>query len=79
MTIDLNKYRVNIPVIKAWIKQKHGQNPIDFASELAVATNVPIIVVFHYIGEIIGFSDELNDKIEKLKKFYGITKIIGKK
>ena len=79
MTIDLNRYRINVPLVESWIKFKKDKDPADLAGELAIATNVPIIAILHYIGETVGFSDKINADIESLKKFYGITQIIGKK
>ena len=50
---------------------------MEFIGMLAVSTDVPIIIVCCYIGELYGFTDDLNQKIEDLKKFYDVTEIRG--
>lgn len=67
--IELNKYRHHLPVIKYWCDSRK-KRPIDGISEIAIATNIPIIAICYFIGELYGFDDELNTKIKRLKEFY---------
>lgn len=77
MRLDLNHYRVNIPTVKSWIISRPETNPEDMIGEMSVATNVPIIAICYYVGEIVGFTPELEARIERLKTFYGVKEIVG--
>jgi hypothetical protein len=76
--IDLNSYRAtNFEYIKTWLANKPDSPIKELVSEIALATGVPVIAVSHFIGEIKGFTPELLASIERLKKFYGITEVVG--
>jgi hypothetical protein len=77
MVIDLARYRIAFPQIKTFWERNQGRPISEFASRAAVASGAPIIVVYHYLGEIIGFNDEIKSAIERLKIFYRISEIIG--
>jgi len=44
---------------------------------LATSTGCPCVVVAFYLGEDIGFTEELLGIISRLTKFYGYTEFIG--
>lgn len=78
MTLDANKYRVNVKVVESMMYEKTTpKDRMELIGAISVATGVPIIVVACYVGEIFGFDDKLKDFIERLKAFYHITEIIG--
>jgi hypothetical protein len=77
MVINLDKYRVNVPAVKVWMENRPDRDPIETLGELAVATNVPLIVIVYYAGELFGFSEELKQFSERIKEFYGIKDVLG--
>jgi hypothetical protein len=76
MTIDLSKYRTNFEYIKTWVLAQDNKNVDHTASSIALALHMPVIVVYHYIGEILGFTDHIYKRIDSLKKFYNITEVV---
>lgn len=77
MIHDLNVYRHNIkPIVKQRCDAKDTK-PIEQIGAIALATNCDIIIVAHYVGELYGFSSELNDMIKRLKKFYKSDEVIN--
>lgn len=77
MTLDANKYRINVPSIKLMLADKSPQERYEFIGNLAIATGVPIIIVCYYVGELYGFDIQLYAFIERLKKFYNVTEVLG--
>ncbi len=70
MIIKLSKYRANFEYIKTLYL---AQKPTDierWISLIAATIGVPVIVVTCYIGEIGGFTDEINAIIAHLKEDY---------
>lgn len=79
MTLDIDKYRINIPFIETYI---NNQPNMDFEAELtilAASKDIPIIAVCYYMGELYGFNTRLLNKINRLKIFYNVSNIIGHK
>jgi len=79
LTIDLNKYRVNIIAIKNFLETRGTEELCLKATELAIALNCPVVVTSIFIKELVkehSEMDELDRQIENLKKFYRITDII---
>lgn len=77
MVLDADKYRVNVKPIKELTIDQTPEERIKFLSMLAVSTGVPIIIVACYVGELYGFSPELNAYIERLKNFYTIKEVLN--
>lgn len=75
MIIRLGHYRTNFSYIKTLYEQQKPDKLEAWISLLAVTTGVPVIVVTWYMGEIIGFTDEVNAIIEHLKKDYAYKEI----
>lgn len=46
------------------------------AGRWAAGTGVPIIAVYIIIMNVCGETPEMNEKLDELKKFYNITKIL---
>jgi len=74
MIVKLGTYRKNVEFIRA-LWDKGGNTVNDFVPKASIATDVPCIVVAHYLGEYIGFNEELQEKIKVLVDFYGYTAI----
>lgn len=77
VVFDKETYRARFPDVAGLLKLKtqHDTNP-NFqrvASEIAVATGVPVVVCFQYIGEILGYTDQLRKYIKDINAFYGVT------
>lgn len=75
MILKLSKYRLSAPLIPLWFRNKPDADKLEEVSKIAVATNIPIIVVACYVGEEFGFNTALLDKIERLKTFYRVSGI----
>lgn len=75
--IDANKYRINVKAIKLMLDKKKPEERFSHIGKVALASGVPIIIVCYYVGELYGFTDELNQKIDRLKKFYTVDNVLG--
>ena len=81
MTIDLDKYRdANYNLVIEYIGNYKHLTLSELANNITcICHDLPIIVSYYFIGEITGFTPEINRKIEMLKKFYNYDDIIGTK
>jgi hypothetical protein len=79
MTLDIDKYRVNVPAIRLATEGKSDEEKMRLIGELAVSTLVPIIAVACFVGELYGFDPELRAFIKRLMAFYKITEVTGVK
>lgn len=77
MIYDIKTYRRIIkPQIKQFCDAKIG-DPITHLSELALYTCCPIVIVAHLLGELYGYTPQLDEKIKELVKFYGPEEVIN--
>lgn len=79
MKLDANIYRVNIPSIKLLTEDKTPAERLKYIGNIALITGVPIIITACYVGEIYGFSPELDAQIKKLMEFYIIEEVLNVK
>ncbi len=80
MIVDLSHYRVNMPAVQRFCDLRLGDLGVERCmTELAITTSCPCIVIAFYIGELYGFTDEVNRIIKRLTEFYGYTEIKGRK
>jgi len=80
MTLDADNYRVNIPAIQQMLANKTSEKErFEMIGTISVALGVPVIIVCNYYGELYGFSEQLHEMIERLKKFYGVTEVLNVK
>lgn len=79
MKLDADMYRLNIPSIKLITEDKTTEERLTLIGNLAIITGVPIIVVACYIGELYGFTAELEAKISRLMEFYTIKEVLNVK
>ena len=78
MIVDADSYRVNMKEISLMFKNKKDDiERREFIGAVAVSTGVPIIVVAQYLGEIYGFTPQLDKFMDRLKHFYKITELEG--
>jgi len=77
MVLDANSYRVNTATIRLLTEDKSPKERLNYAGNISIVTNVPIIVVVCYLGEMYGFSDELNEKLASLMSFYTVTEVLN--
>ena len=77
MILNANKYRINIPKIQSLIDNKPEEKYVIYIGAIALATNVPIIVVACYVGELYGFTEELRNYISRLMQFYCVEEVIN--
>lgn len=77
MTLDCNKYRINVGPIRALTKGKSQKERYQLISSLAIVTDVPVIVVVCYLGELYGFDKDMIALLFLLKDFYHITDVLN--
>jgi hypothetical protein len=75
MIVELDTYRINFEYVKNALETKKHPDLGRQLSELSLTTSCPIIVIYYFAGEILGFNDEINKSIESLKKFYRIEEV----
>lgn len=77
MTLDCDIYRINVKLIKQLADAQPAEERLQsrYIGLLALTTGVPIIIVACYLGELYGFTEELNAFIERLKAFYKIKQV----
>jgi hypothetical protein len=76
-TLDADKYRLNIKTIKLFLDDKTANQRLELIGRLALMTNVPIIIIAVYIGELYGITEALTNRIAKLKQFYQVNEILN--
>lgn len=76
-TLDADQYRANYSDVKYFTNDKTPKERYEFIGMLAIVTNVPILIIASYIGEIYGFDLQLIDFIDRLKVFYHIDSIVN--
>ena len=77
MLADLTLYSINKEFIQTWFLDQKTLTVGEAGSIIAVATNVPIIVCYFYMGEVSGWTKEILDGIEKFIDFYNYKVIVG--
>jgi hypothetical protein len=74
MLFNPTHYSARLPDVRKLLDEKRFQESLStrkIAAEIAVATGVPIPVVLVFIGQIEGFTDELNEALKDINEFYG--------
>ena len=76
MSFKLSTYRNNINFIKLVVdRDKNFKSLSKIVSDISAATHTPAIVVAHFVGEVSGYTEEINELIESLTQFYNYDKI----
>lgn len=76
MILKLNDYIIQKPYIKLWLDGKPDWKYEDEVGPLALATGCPIILVSHYIGQLYGYTEEINNKIKRDMLFYNVETVL---
>lgn len=76
MKIDINTYRVQREPVKCYLKAHPDMAPTAAVSNLSLMTNTPLIVMAHFVAEVVGMTPELQKQIDGLIDFYHYTEII---
>lgn len=77
MNFDVSRYRVNKPQVKAWLERTEGKDLEGEIAAMAVAMGCPLIAVYCYVGELIGFTPDVKDGLERIMRFYKYTSVTG--
>ena len=77
MTIDLLRYKTNLPAVANYLKANSQMSFDDKMTNLSVITYVPLIVIAHDIMKIEGKSKEFDTAITRLMAFYKYDEIVG--
>ena len=77
MRVDLALYTVHLKTIKGMLENRVYTTPREIVSEMALATQCPVIVVLHYVAHLTSMTPELEESIKRVKEFYQIKEIIG--
>jgi NADH dehydrogenase/NADH:ubiquinone oxidoreductase subunit G len=73
MKININDYRKQ----KKFILEAYENGGVNALPLMCALTYCPIIAACYYCAEEFGMTEELENKIKNLKKFYGYDTIIG--
>jgi len=79
MILDCDKYKLSLPFIRDLTKDLTQLERLQTIGIIAIASGVPIIVVATFIGELWGYTIELEGFIERLKTFYMVEEIVNEK
>ena len=74
--IKKQNYLIQKPVVERMLNNNPDKDPYSLSGVIAVATGCHILVICEFIGELKGFSPQLVDKMERLRKFYNVEKVI---
>lgn len=75
MKLELSRYRSSIPGILNIYNNNPDQSLGRRVTLAAVGTNVPVVACFHFIAETYGMTQEIQDNIDRLTKFYKYSKV----
>lgn len=79
MILNADDYRNNVNNIKYLTRDKKLSDLVKYAPALAISTSVHIVIVYVYLCELYGFSEELVSNMERLKEYYSVTEVKGVK
>lgn len=79
MILNLDKYRVNIPSIKALTEGKTPEERLELISRIASASHCPVIAVACFVVELYGSTPGLETKIERLTAWYTLNGVTGRR
>ena len=61
----------------ALVKRKGEKHYTEYAGDFACSAGVPIFTTYFFLGEIIGFSPEMIERMKGYAKFYAYTRIVA--
>lgn len=78
MRFSLDTYAANRAAIRRYVKPNMTEQDVELlVQRMVMMTMCPVIVVWYYVGEIIGFTEQVRQQIKSLKAFYHIDHIDG--
>lgn len=78
MKYYLENYRFHLPIIKTHLERFPHKKTEKMFGELAVATNVPILIIAHLVQELKP-EEDFSSNIRVLQEFYKHYEIINNK
>lgn len=79
MKININHYRSCKELLQHFLNMFPNSDKYHLVTEFSATQGIPLIIVYYFLGEIIGFNDKILKEIENHKKFYDIKELIGEK
>lgn len=61
-----------------WYKDNGQDNPCNAVAIISSISPIPCIVIAYWLGELLGYPDDLKAKVEMLTKYYEYKQILGK-
>lgn len=77
MIVDLNDYKYLKPIVQMYLSRDLDKSDLDIIRDIAIPSNVPLVVVAHYMAQEIGMTEEIQQYIKDLTDFYQYSKIIA--
>jgi hypothetical protein len=77
MKINLNNYALVKADLQRIVALQRDTSIERCITIVSVATHVPLIAVAFFVGEAMGWPQEILDMIERLTKEYGYDEVIG--
>lgn len=78
MILDVARYRkLHTNNIKRFIQSKKGKTGLELLSDITIYTGVHIVICCHLIGEIEGYTPELERAIAVHTKYYNVLPAIN--
>jgi hypothetical protein len=75
MKREMGLYRHLIPAFLFFLEKNKTGKKAENIAEFSSVSGVPIYILYHFLGEVEGFTDELNNNIKDLMNYYGVTKL----
>lgn len=76
MVIDIDLYKANKALVQGLFKE--GTDVANHISMMATSFGIPVIVVTYWMGEVVGWTPAIVEKIDRIRDFYGYTQILNK-
>lgn len=76
MTIDIAAYEINKKFIQNYYRH-HGGDPLRIIGILSAVTFCPVLATTFFMGEEIGWSEEIIHNIKSIIKFYKYDVILN--
>lgn len=76
MEIDLDNYRHCIDNLRFLLEKEKGNEKMAL-SRFSSSYGIPVIVIYYYAEEILGYQDWIEEGKKSLTEFYGYEKIKG--
>lgn len=75
MTLDIRPFSSNAKPLFDFLEKNKNRKVDENIAEFSASSGCPIIALYYYYRDKFGNSEEIENKILSLMKFYGILKI----